>query len=389
MNLPRPIVILASKHGANAGEQPEATGDRNVKSTSLIVCISLVLSGTALAQQSTGVQGSASGNAAASASADRNGSNAGGSANGTAVGARDDASAGVAQGTELNATLTKPVDARKAKEGDEVTATLNEDIKSDGKVVAKKGSKLVGHVAAARPLGGTGGSTSSKGNSELAVVFDRAVLKDGREVPLNATVRALAAGESRASTGMDDAQAGLGAAGGAAGSMRSGGGGLVGGVAGGATGSLGGVASTAGSAVNSGATASAGALTRSSGAVGGLDATGRLASGSRGVFGLKGIDISSANDAQGSVLTSSTRNVSLDRGTRMLLVNGSASGSASGALSKGTSESTVGAASSAGGAARATSSPPRRPPLRRASLPTSGNHLFRAGQTGPREIDVE
>jgi hypothetical protein len=328
-----------------------------VKSTSLIFCISLVLSGTAFAQQSTGVQGSASGNAAASASADRNGSSASGSANGTAVGASDGASAGVAQGTELNATLTKPVDARKAREGDEVAATLNEDMKSDGRVVARKGSKLVGHVATARPLGRTGGSTSSQGNSELAVVFDRAVLKDGREVPLNATIRALAAAESHASTGMQDAQPGLGAAGGGAGSMRSGGGGLAGGVAGGATGAVGGVAGTAGGVANLGAATSAGALTRSSGAVGGLDATGRLASGSRGVFGLKGIDISSASDAQGSVLTSSTRNVSLDRGTRMLLVNGSASGSASGALSKGTSEAAVGAAGSASGAAKATQQP--------------------------------
>ena len=84
--------------------------------------------------------------------------------------------------------------------------------------------------------------------------------------------------------------------------------------------------------MNSGVRTSAGALAKSSGAVGGLDASGRLASGSRGVFGLKGVDISPAGGAQGSVLTSSTGNVRLDRGTRMLLVNGSASGAAGAGL---------------------------------------------------------
>jgi hypothetical protein len=74
-------------------------------------------------------------------------------------------------------------------------------------------------------------------------------------------------------------------------------------------------------------------------------------------FGLKGIDISSASDAHGSVLSSSTRNVRLDRGTRMLLVNGSASGSAGAGLSKGASDATATASGSAGGAAKVTQEP--------------------------------
>lgn len=303
-----------------------------MRSTSLIVCLSLVLSNAALAQQSTGAQASASGNASASASADRNGASAGGSAEGAAVTATDDASAGLAQGTEINATLSKPVDARKAKAGDRVTATLTQDIESDGQVAVKKGAKLIGRVAAAQPLSRGKGSAGGDADSKLAIVFEKAVLKDGREVPLNASVQALAAAESHASSGMRDAHGGLGAAGGAAGSMRSGGGGLVGGVAGGATGTVGGIAGSAGGIVNSGVGASAGALAKSSGAVGGLDASGRLASGSRGVFGLKGVDIARTGEAQATVLTSSTGNVRLDRGTRMLLVNGNASGNAAAAL---------------------------------------------------------
>jgi len=303
-----------------------------MRAKSLIVCLSLVLSNAALAQQSTGVQGSVSGSASASASADRSGANAHGSAEGAAAAMTDDASAGIAQGTEIDATLSKPVDARKAKVGDEVTATLTQDIKSDGQVVVKKGAKLIGRVAAAQPLKRGKGSADADVASKLGIVFEKAVLKNGREVPLNASVQALAAANTYASSGINDAHAGLGAAGGGAGSMRSGGGGLAGGLAGGATGTVGGIAGSAGGVVNSGVRTSAGALAKSSGAVGGLDASGRLASGSRGVFGLKGVDISPAGEAQGSVLTSSTGNVRLDRGTRMLLVNGNASGAAGAGL---------------------------------------------------------
>ncbi|MGH8178218.1 MAG: hypothetical protein ACREV5_18330, partial [Steroidobacter sp.] len=211
-----------------------------MKSTSLIVCISLALSSAAWAQQSNGAQGSVSGAANASASADRNQANASGSAEGSAAAATNATSADLAQGAELHTTLNKPIDARKAKVGDEVTATVSKNIESDGRVVVNKGAKLVGHVAAARPLSRAKGSADAKGQSELAIVFDRAVLKNGREVPLDATVQALAAAEPRASAGMSDAHAGLGAAGSAAGSARSSGGGLVGGVAGGATGAVGG-----------------------------------------------------------------------------------------------------------------------------------------------------
>lgn len=328
-----------------------------MKSRALIVCISLALNGAAFAQQSTGVQGSVSGNAGASASADRNGASAHGSAEGAAVTTGDNASAGLAQGAELNATLSKPVDARKAKVGDEVTATLNEDFKSNGQVAIKKGAKLIGHVATAQPLGRDKSSAGAGGDSKLGIVFDKAVLSDGREVPLNASVQAFAAAESRASSATSDAYGGLSAAGGGAGAVRSGGGGLVGGVAGGATGAVGGVAGGAGGVVHSGVGTSAGALAKSSGAVGGLDASGRLASGSRGVFGMKGVDVTRAGAAEGSVLTSSTSNVRLDRGTRMLLVNGDASGNAGTALSKGASQTTGHVAGNASGAAQVTKAP--------------------------------
>jgi hypothetical protein len=57
-------------------------------------------------------------------------------------------------------------------------------------------------------------------------------------------------------------------------------------------------------------------------------------SGSRGVFGLSGVDMVSSAEAGArgsSVLTSSTGNIGLERGTQLLLV-GQATGGAQGAV---------------------------------------------------------
>lgn len=341
-----------------------------MKSVSLIVSLSLAFSGAALAQQSTGIQGSAAGDAQTTATADKEGANVSSRAAGAASATTDHASASIGQGTELNATLTRPVDARNAKPGDEVTATVSEDIKSSGQVLIKKGSKLVGHVTTARPLSGEKNSGEKKSaevgaGSQLGIVFDRAVLKDGTSVPINATVHALAAAESSASMGMSDANAGIAGAG----SARSSGGGLVGGVAGGASGAIGGVAGRTGTIANGTVSGSGAALSRSAGAVGGLNAAGRLTSGSKGTFGLKGIDVSPATsaDAKGSILSSSTQNVRLDRGTRMLLVNGGAKGASTIETSKATSSASAtaaGAASVTGSQSRETTSSDSAPPAR-------------------------
>lgn len=60
--------------------------------------------------------------------------------------------------------------------------------------------------------------------------------------------------------------------------------------------------------------------------IGGLNASGQLSANSRGVFKLSGITLNSAasSGAQGSVVTSTGKNVHLDRGTRMVLATQSA-----------------------------------------------------------------
>lgn len=232
-------------------------------------------------------------------------------------------SASLASGTAMNAALVGSVDSKKAKAGNTVAARTTEAVKSDGKVVLPKGTKLVGHVTQA--------SARAKGDSEsaLAIQFDKAVLKNGEEVALNVLIQAIAAPQQMAASTADEA--GLAAEGGAsAGSYSGGRGGLIGGAGGTVNTAVNTAASTAGqvagatdATLNSTVNSTANVASASHGAVGGLNAAGQLASNSKGVFGLNRLNLNTAasNSTQGSVITSAGKNVHLDTGTRLLLVS--------------------------------------------------------------------
>ena len=226
----------------------------------------------------------------------------------------------ISNGTKIDASLATSLDAKRSKPGDEVEARTEEDIKQDGKVVLKKGTHLVGHVTQvqARAKGET--------QSQLGIVFDHAILKNGQEVPFNASIQALAAAQTAAaaSSGTDDIVASGGGMASGQG-MARGGGGLAGGLAstaGATAGAATGTVMNTSNSVSSTAGGSLNAATRSTGAVGGLTSTGRLASNSSGVFGLEGLSIDSAASSatQGSMIVSATKNVHLDSGTQLLLL---------------------------------------------------------------------
>jgi len=218
----------------------------------------------------------------------------------------------------MNATLSQPVDAKKNKPGDQVTAKTTEATKSEGKVVIPKGSKLVGHVTECKQR------SKEERESALGIVFDKAMLKNGEEIPLNVTIRALAAAQTAAasSVGGDELSGG----GGAAGSARASGGGALGGVrsaAGAATGAATNTAANAGGVANGAVNSTVNAAGAARGAVGGLNTAGQLTSNSQGVFGLEGLNLNAvaSNSTQGSLITSTSRNVHLDSGTQLLLVS--------------------------------------------------------------------
>src|SRR5438270_139785 len=100
----------------------------------------------------------------------------------------------IPSGLTIPAALNKSVDSKKNKQGDEVTAKTTADVLSQGKIVIPRNSKLIGHITEAKA------KANGESESALGMAFDRAVLKNGQEVSLNATIQALAAPAEAASS---------------------------------------------------------------------------------------------------------------------------------------------------------------------------------------------
>ena len=287
----------------------------------LLVGATIVLSAAAQAQ--TSAQAGAQANGQVSVQADETHAQAPGGASASSSAQSNRTNAGLSSGTVFNATLSSPVDSKKSKPGDVITARTVESVKSEGKTILPKGTKLVGHVTQA--------SARAKGDTEsaLAISFDRAILKNGQEVPLNVAIQAMASAQTAASAAGSDLDAAGGAGAYASGSGSSGRGAMGGLVstAGGATGSVtntvAGTGNLADRTVSTAARTTVGTSGAASGAVGGLNSAGQLTSNSQGVFGMNGLNLSAAEtgSAQGSLLTSAGKNVHLESGTRMLLVS--------------------------------------------------------------------
>jgi hypothetical protein len=226
-------------------------------------------------------------------------------------------SAALSSGTTLQAELSKGLDCKKAKPGDEVSAKLTQDVKEDGKVVLHKGSHLVGHVTEAQ--------ARSKDNAEskLGIVFDKAVLKGGQELAFNGAIQALAPPAQNSLSAAADESANMAGSGMARGGNMGGsrGGGPLGGAVGSVNNTVGaaasGVGNTAGSVTGSATGAVGGTVNNTAGTA----VNGAINSTSHGIVGMQGLALATAatGSAQGSVISSATHNVKLDAGTQMVL----------------------------------------------------------------------
>lgn len=258
----------------------------------------------AAAQAAPSTSGTASGEASTSASPQTGATQS--------PSATDPSSQASASATPVYAELNKTVDAKKAKQGDEVVAKTTADVNA-GTLNIPKNSKLIGHVAEVQPRG------KDEGESRLVIVFDKAVLKGGQEIPIRANIQAVAAPE-RAPMPSGDMMSPASSPG-----PTSSGSGSYGGVVGGAAGTpattgdasgrpAGGVASNAGTTVATGADPGVGA-TGNTGNVA-IDST------SRGVIGMPDVKLQpgAPDGTQGAAFTSSTKNVKLEGGTRMVLL---------------------------------------------------------------------
>ena len=252
----------------------------------------LVLLGTACAQTSAGAETSSSASqttyVSPSAAAEANASASASSA---------------ISGQTVPAQLSKPVDARKNKPGDEVVAKTTQDVKSNGQVVIPRGSKIMGRVTEAKAR------TKGQNQSSLSLAFDRAILNNGTNVPVSFAVQAIGSSTMGVQAEEQPLAASAGSASMAAPTAARASGGLVGGV--GAT--AGGVTNTA--AETGSAT---GSLSSASG-VGGV-ASVPLSATSQGVVGMPSLNLVSATSSStANKITSNSSNVHLDSGTEMIL----------------------------------------------------------------------
>lgn len=120
----------------------------------------------------------------------------------------------------VSAELTKRIDVKKAKVGDEVDVKTTSNAKLPDGTDLPKGTKLIGKVTDVHA------KSNTDKTSHLAFDLDRAVTKDGHEVPVHAAVTSvLAPAEPAESTYAPGGGAGGGAAaGGGAGTSGSSGG---------------------------------------------------------------------------------------------------------------------------------------------------------------------
>jgi len=218
------------------------------------------------------------------------------------------ASSQAAPGKTIHATLEKSIDARKNKPGDEVVAKTTQTTTSSDGVAIPKGSKIIGHVTEAK--------AKQKGESQSAVgvVFDHAVLKNGQQIPMNASIQEISA--NTAASAFDDQPLSSGAVGAGENSSATAG-----------RGAVGGVGSVAGTATNTMRGASGTVDATTAGTLNGAAslpngaASSAISSTSHGVSGLNGLSLSTAaqNSTEGSVISSASKNVHLDSGTEMIL----------------------------------------------------------------------
>ncbi len=205
----------------------------------------------------------------------------------------------IAPGSVIPVELTKTIDAKKAKAGEEVVAKVTQDMKtSSGDILLPKDTKILGHVTEAQAR------SKQQKESQMAIAFDRAVMKDGNKVDLPMSIQAIigqqqpanqaAGGEDQGSTA---APSGMGS----------------GGASGGRPGV--GAAPTPSASASSSPSSDSGSNNQAA-----KNARPQITGQTQGVIGISNLSLSSGpNGNQGSVMTSEKNNVKLESGTMLLL----------------------------------------------------------------------
>jgi hypothetical protein len=214
----------------------------------------------------------------------------------------------LAPGSVIPVRLTKTIDAKKAKSGDEVDARVTQDMKTtSGQVLVPKDTVVVGHITEAQPR------SKEQQESQVGIAFDHAVMKSGGDLPVPMSIQAVIGTPAlNPNAGNGDNTGGSTPPPNA---MPSGGGMAPGNASGRSSGMGGGTPSAApNSSTSTGQwpTAAASGSTTS--------ANPPITASTQGVVGISNLKLSAtANSPQGSVVSSDKSNVKLANGTFMLL----------------------------------------------------------------------
>lgn len=213
-----------------------------------------------------------------------------------------DKSINLQSGTRVAGELQNTLDVRKAKVGEQVVLKTTQAIKTGGRTVVGKGSRLVGHVTEVAQ------KTNSPGESHIGILFDR--LEQGTlAVPITATISSLSSGRVGGGANNDDMFGS--SAGGSASSTSS----TRASSSGGNSGLLGGV----GNVVNSTTSTVGGVVGGTTSAVGStVDST--TAGVGRSLGGIQISESSNTSVDGGSVLSLQGGNLRLEKGTNFHLV---------------------------------------------------------------------
>jgi hypothetical protein len=206
----------------------------------------------------------------------------------------------IAPGSVIPVQLTKTIDAKKAKPGDEVVGKVTMDLKTtSGEVVVPKDTKVVGHVTESQAR------SKEQKESQIAIAFDRATVK-GEDVNMPMSIQAVIAPPSNdANNGGNSAgnnQAAPAGGGGAAGSPTNGG------------------RTSSGQTQPPSATGNNTPNAPSDTPQQAGNARPQITGNTTGVVGISNLTLAAgANATQGSVLSSDKNNVKVESGTMLLL----------------------------------------------------------------------
>ena len=205
----------------------------------------------------------------------------------------------IAPGSVIPVSLTKTIDAKKVKTGDEVVAKVTQDMKTNGgEVLVPKDTKVMGHVTEAQPR------NKDQKESQVGIAFDRAVMKDGSAMQLPMSIQAIIGQQNdQNNSGSGSGEAASPARGASAGTTGSPRGGM------------------GGSAPAATPSASSGSADTPGDAQAGKSSRPPITAQTEGVVGISDLKLSRAasNAADGSVVSSEKNNVKLESGTMMLL----------------------------------------------------------------------